>query len=234
MRIREYRLPVMLLAALTPAILTCKDQSPGQDVDPGTVEAFLQSRFGNIPIMADALQRLLGSLDGTLEPGVVIIPNPDGSGGSGSVQVDMDGDGTPETTVSGTLTLNDPDLGFAGGAALHVTDIAGRPVEADMTSSVTFFDVEVVQFTSIEASFQSAGNRPPVEVSEGEVYVDVSSPTSLAREIGSGNAGSSRLSVSGYVEFNVGNLFAVMLFEDDGAGGLLITVIGEDFEFTVP
>jgi len=228
MRIPEYRLPVMLLAALTPAILTCKDESSSQDVDPATVEAFLQDRFGNVPNLTNALERVMLTIGDPLnpQPGVSINVTP--TGGTGSVQVDVDGDGTSETTANGTLTFFSPSLGFAGGALLEITGITGRPVEVHMTSSVFPTSPTAVQFSGVEASFQSAGNRPEVEVTEGEVFVDVGSAAVL------GSARSSAAGVQGYVEFNVGSLFAVMLFEDDGAGGLLIRVIGEDFEFTVP
>ncbi len=228
MRIREYRLPVMLLAALTPAVLTCKDESASQDVDPATVEAFLQDRFDNVPNLAEALERVMLTLGGSPQPGVTITPT--ATGGTGSVQVDVDGDGTSETTANGVLTFFTPSIGFAGGALLEITGITGRPVEVHLTSSVFPTSPTAVQFTGAEASFQSEGNRPEVQVSDAEVSVDVGASAFSA------SAGSSAPAalIQGYVEFNVGSLFAVMLLEDDGAGGLLITVIGENFEFTVP
>lgn len=229
MRAREIRLPVaLLLAALTPAVLTCKDESSSENVDPATVEAFLQNRFGNVPNLADALERVILTIGDPLnpQPGVSITVTP--TGGTGSVQVDVDGDGTSETTANGTLTFFSPSLGFAGGALLEITGITGRPVQVHMTSSVFPTSPTAVRFTAVDASFQSAGNRPEVDVTEGDVLVDVGSASALA------SARSSAAVVQGYVEFNVGSLFAVMLFEDDGAGGLLIRVIGEDFEFTVP
>jgi len=230
MRIPEYRLPVMLLAVLTPAILTCKDESSVDNVDPATVEAFLQGRFGNIPNLAGALERVMLTIGDPLNPQPGVSITVTSTGGTGSVQVDVDGDGTSETTANGTLTFFSPSLGFAGGALLEITGITGRPVQVHMTSSVFPTSPTAVQFTGVEASFQSAGNRPEVEVTDAEVYVDVAAPDARA------SVGSSAPAflIQGYADFNVGSLFAVMLFEDDGAGGLLITVIGENFEFTVP
>lgn len=206
-----------VLAALV--LGSCGDESNGGGG--GGEEEVLQERLESgldyTPAFTDAIDRLITTINGSPQPGVNIAPT--GDGYSGTVAVDLDGNGSFDTSVSGTLTFNDPGAGLAGGAILGISAVEGLTTVVGQ-AAIGVTGPASAYIANGEFYGARTGTNPPLDlnVSNANMSLDVST----------GN-----LVVSGGTEFDYNGLVGTMAFVP-AADGFEIQVAGDDFDpFTV-
>ncbi len=207
-------------AVLTALVLgSCGDDNNGGSG--GGQEEVLQQRLESAqdytPAFTDAIDRLVATIGGSPQPGVSISPT--ASGYEGTVEVDLDGDGSFDTTVGGSLALNVPSMGLAGGATLLVSQVEG------LTSAQGSASIGLTSETSAYvANGEFEGHRNGLNP---ELDMDIHS-ANLSLDVSTGN-----LVVNGGTEFSYNGLEGTMAFVPV-AGGFEIQVSGDSFDpFTV-
>lgn len=207
-----------LIAMAGMAVGCSDDEGGGELTAEEQARAFFGTGYNNTPELADALNRLILTINGTPQPGVTVVP--DAAGGYGSVGIDGDGDGVFEETISGRVNFNDPSVGFAGGGVLIINDIQGAAVTSvDVNTQFTVLGPASVYFGPGTGSFSNDDN----------IAVDVPSlNVSVAQTLG-------QPVVQGVANFTVAGSSGTATFEEVEGGGWRIVVTSEDFDgFTIP
>lgn len=205
-----------MLAALV--LGSCGDDGNGGG---GGEEAVLRDRLESgldyTPGFTDAIDRLITTINGSPQPGVAITPT---SGGyAGTVEVDLDGNGSFDTSVSGTLVLNDPPSGLVGGAVLSVTGVEGLST-ASGSASIGVTGPTSAYIASGQFEGTRTGTNPELDVDlhNANMLLDVST---------------GQLVVDGSTEFFYNGLEGLIALRPAGSG-FEIQVSGSGFDpFTV-
>jgi hypothetical protein len=210
------------------ALATCKgDTTGGGDEenhsisDPDVLETTMREDF--VPLIAgiaDGLERLLIAAAGGQADGVVIVPN--GSGATATISMDFDGNGSREASINGTLTGD-----IQTGALVSIAAIAGQEPSLGGTGSLTATETSpgIVLLDHLEGT---GGADPPGSMNSADVTV---TDGTVAVDLVGGV-------LDGFVEFEVvgqGETLGVELsFEPNGAGGYVVRISGNGFDFTIP
>ena len=215
------RITAVLLLALSSG-LACNpgnddDGIDPDDINPAETEAYLSRNFAKIPRITEALNRILLTMNGNPQPGVVFTPITGGV--TGSVGVDLDNNGVQETTVNATVILNNPSIGIAGGARLTITAL-----NAESATGSAGVDVALQSSTVIVFS-EGSGTLFPTE---GPSVIDITDANLTV------TLGATPL-IIGSADFFAGNSSGTAIFESNGSGGFQIRVTSPDFDsFIVP
>lgn len=219
MRIRRNRSAWSAVVAIGLLLgVGCDLKLAGEDanLEPAAMDQFLTANIGNVPRIAEGINRLILTASGSPQPGVVIVPS--GTGVQGSLQLDLDGDGTRERTVSGSISLTNPALGLAGGGTLTITGITGGSAQIGATTGVRQLGASTIQFGPGTAFFRTAGGiQVAIPEMSFTLQQGVSGPLLL-----------------GYMDFEGGDTSGTMTFESNGSGGWRIRATGNFTEFIVP
>ena len=187
------------------------------DINPAETQAYLERNFSKIPRITEALNRILLTMNGNPQPGVVFTQITGGV--TGSVGVDLDNNGQQETTVNATVILNNPQAGIAGGARLTITAI-----NAASTTGAAGVDVAMQSSSTIVFS-EGSGTLFPTEGPSVIDFADANLTVTL---------GATPL-ILGSADFFAGNSSGTIIFENNGSGGFQIRVTSPDFDsFIVP
>lgn len=203
----------ILTVTLSLVALGCSEES--SDPDPTTPEELLTDALDKVPQMGEALSRLVLTLQGNPQPGVNLTPITDGV--EGTVGVDLDGNGSNETTVAGSLVYIDPNLGISGGATLTITGISGGGVDGTLTTTVTPISPTDVTINGGTGAF----NTPAGDITVSGLGIGVGLGTPVPSFVGFAQF---------FLDGNVGEI----IFDDDGQGGLEITLDYGGEVITVP
>lgn len=186
-------------------------------------------------VIVDAIDRVVQTLGGNPQPGVALDPTT----GTGTVTMDMDGDGTDDMTVAGSVALNDPSIGIAGGAILSIGSVTSPSVESGSgtaflsAASPTALTLSASSVGTPSASFRSV-HGTTIETHDIDVTADFGASPIV------GHALSSAPILAGFLHFHVlrdgVKIEADMILEPDGSGGFRVRVVSEDggIDFTIP
>ncbi len=176
-------------------------------VDEDSVRNFYFSPAPNVII--EASQRLLAAIDGTPVQGVTLVPN--GSRVDATIDLDFDQDGSMETMVTGGLQFANDQRRLADGATLSITGVEGNPVDGSLNAQVTMPNPTAI---SLDGDGVFEGRKGSADI---DLQLTVNPSTGV---------------ILGSVDIDGGDVSATAFYEDDGFGGFMIRVVGEDFEFS--
>lgn len=187
-------------------------------LDPVKFQSYVARNYSKIPILFEALSRIVTAANGGTAAGVT-FSNIAG-GVQGTVGVDLDQNGSMESSINAKLIYNNPAVGLSSGATFTVTNINTPYVSGTSTSTVTESgNGSQINFTSGTADL-TPNYGPHITVPSASLTVTPSLQSP---------------SLIGHVDFSAGTSTGTLFFESNGAGGWRIRAVGADFTtFTVP
>jgi hypothetical protein len=187
-------------------------------LDPAALQTYLQRNFARIPVLTEAMSRIVVAASGGNATGVTFT-NITG-GVQGTVGVDLDGNGSMESSIDATLMYDNPASGIGGGATFTVTHINAPYVSGTSTATVSVTgNGSQINFTSGSADLTPTyGPRVTVPSVAFTVSPTLTAPT-----------------IIGHADFIADNKTGTLFFESSTSTGWKIRVSSPDFPgFTVP
>lgn len=187
-------------------------------LDPAALRGYLERNFAKIPVLTEAMGRIVTAASGGSATGVAFTSIPGGV--QGTVTVDLDGNGSMESSIDAKLMYNDESMGMAGGATFTVTRINAPYVSGTSVANVMVTgNGSQVSFTSGTADLTPTyGPHVTVPSVAFTVSPTLQTPT-----------------IIGHADFIADNKSGTLFFESNGSGGWKIRVASPDFAgFTVP
>lgn len=204
------------------AVACSSSSDNGGNPNPGDVANFQQdfsfALENNLSGFGDAMNRMIGAVHGTTEPGVTVTQITNGV--QAAVGVDVDGDGNFETTLNGTLAYLNPAQGLAGGATLTITSIAGgAPQTASGAGVITQTGPAILTLSNGHFSTTTETQHHSLSITQANLTLDATAASP---------------DVNGTAHFTFDGITGTMTFQTT-ATGFKVQVSGSGFTtFTVP